>query len=428
MPEPFMTALARVLPVEDAPEADPFGWGAVRLSNLLAATADRRPHRLAFHDQPNREVWSGRPRIAWSYANAQHVVDRLATFLAGLELPAGAPVAISLPNGSEACVALLAVERAGYVPCLLPSAWPEEMLGWAIEAAHVVAVICQGRIADERPAEAFCRLAARYYGLRFICAFGPQAPDGVVDLDRAIIDTKAGSFSNEAGGHAGVVTFEKRDGVPRPVFRPFSSLVAAAAHFLVTEKVGPNERILSLIAPDDHRGLVTGLAASLVAGASLECQGLFESAALDAALASDVPTHLVAPAFMEPALDEADLPDSVVSVVLVHEAPLRFKSRGELKRSVTDVLAFGELACLARTRGAVGHLTFSLDGEGGLSEASEDLLRVRRDEDGTIHFAGAAAEIYDLARGAPVIPAQDSLWRSSGFKADLFAGIVIGVR
>lgn len=423
-----MTALARVMPVEDLPESDPFGWGAVRLSNLLAATADRHPHRLAFHDQPNRESWSGRPRIAWSYANAQRVIDRLATFLAGLGLAPGAPVAVSLPNGSEACVALLAVERAGYIPCLLPSAWPEEMLGWAVESANIVAVICQGRIADERPAEAFCRLAARYYGLRFICAFGPQIPDGVVDLDRAIIDTAANPLPAENPAHAGVVTFQKRDGVPLPVFRPFSSLVAAAAHFLVTEKVDANERILSLIASDDHRGLVTGLAASLVAGASLECQGLFDSAALDAALASGTPTHLVAPAFMEAALAEADLPASVVSVVLVHEAPVRFKSRGELNRAVTDVLAFGEVACLARTRGAVGHLTFSLDGEGALSDASDDLLRVRRDEDGTIHFAGTAAEIYDFARGAPVLPAQDPIWRSSGYRADLFAGIVIGVR
>ena len=79
-------------------------------------------------------------------------------------------------------------------------------------------------------------------------------------------------------------------------------------------------------------------------------------------------------------------------------------------------------------RAGCGASDLSLDGEGGLSDASEELLRVRRDEDGTIHFAGAAAEIYDFARGAPVIPAQGSLWRSSGFKADLFAGIVIGVR
>ncbi len=423
-----MTALARVLPQDDEPEGDPLGWGAVRPSSLLAATADRHPHRLAFHDQPGREAWSGRPRIAWSYANTQRVVDRLATFLAGLGLPAGVPIGICLPNGSEACVALLAVERAGFIPCLLPVAWPEEVLGSAIESANVCAVICQGRVAEERPAELFCRLAARYFGLRFICAFGPNVPDGVVDLDRAIVETEAGPLPPENPSHAGIVTFQKREGPPQALFRPFTSLVAAAAHFLVTEAVESNERILSLLAPDDHRGLVLGLTTSLVTGATLETVGIFEGTALDRALLDERPTRLVVPGFLEPALAEADLPDSVISVILVHEAPVRFKSRGDLKRAVTDVLAFGELACLARTRGAVGHLTFSLDGEGGLPGTSEDLLRVRRDEDGVIHFAGAAAELYEFARGMPILPAQAPVWRSSGFKADLFAGIVIGVR
>jgi mycobactin salicyl-AMP ligase len=423
-----MTALARVLPYEDEPGPDPLGWGAVRLSNLLAATADRHPHRLAFYDQPDRETWSGRPRIPWSYANTQSVVDRLATFLAGLGLPAGAPVGISLANSSEACVTLLAVERAGYIPCLLPIAWPEDVLAEALETAQIAAVICQGRVADERPAEVFCSLAARYYGLRFICAFGPHVPDGVVDLDRAIVNTAANALPPENPAHAGLVTFQQRDGVLQPLFRPFTSLVAATAHFLVTETIDPNERILSLLAPDDHRGLVTGLVASLVAGVTLEMQGLFDSTTFDTALSNEVPTRLVAPAFLEPALAEAGLPDSVVSVVLVHEAPVRFKSRGELKRAVTDVLSFGEIACLARTRGAVGHLTFSLDGEGGPAGTSDDLLSVRRADDGTIHFAGTAAEIYDFARGAPVVPAQIPHWRSSGYKADLFAGIVIGVR
>ena len=49
-------------------------------------------------------------------------------------------------------------------------------------------------------------------------------------------------------------------------------------------------------------------------------------------------------------------------------------------------------------------------------------------EDGSLSFAGAAAEVYDLHRGQPRIPAQLPAWRSSPFKADLFAGIVIGVR
>src|SRR3954447_27080702 len=128
---------------ESHPEADPAGWADVRLSSLLAATADRHPARIAFADQPNREDWSGRPRIAWTYANTQHIVERLATALSALELPPGSPVAICLPNGSEAAVTLMAVERAGYIPCMLPIGWSEEVLGQALESAHASAIICQ---------------------------------------------------------------------------------------------------------------------------------------------------------------------------------------------------------------------------------------------------------------------------------------------
>ena len=94
----------------------------VRLSDILAAAAEREPQRLAIADEPGREAWSGRPRIAWTCASSHHVVERLAAFLSTLDLRPGTSVAISLPNGSEACIALLAVERAGLVPCLFPPA------------------------------------------------------------------------------------------------------------------------------------------------------------------------------------------------------------------------------------------------------------------------------------------------------------------
>ena len=404
------------------------GWEDVHLSNLLAATADRHPGRLAFADQPDRERWSSRPRIAWTYANTQRIVERLATALAALELPPGAPVGICLPNGSEACVTLLAVERAGYVPCLLSAAWPEEVLGRALEAANVIAVVCQTHLADERPAEMFCRLAARYYGIRFICAFGPQVPDGVVDLDRAILDTSADLPPVEDGLYPGFVSFQAADDRPKPIFRPYASCLAAAVTFLVTRKIEAADRILSLLAPDDLRGLTTGLVASLVTGATLESHGLVDGATLEASLQETRPTHLVAPGWMEPALASARLPDSVVSVALVHEAPVRFKARGELQRPVTDVLGFGEIALVSRARSETGHLMLTLEDEQAPGQATRDLLRVRRDDTGTLYFGGAAAEVYDFVRGAPIVPAQVQEWRSSGFKADIFAGIMIGVR
>jgi mycobactin salicyl-AMP ligase len=423
-----MTALARAALPAESPSMGPSAWSNVRLFTLLAATADRNPHRLAFGDQPGRESWSGRPRIAWTYANTLRIIERLAAFLANLDLPSGTPVGICLPNGSEACVTILAVERAGYTPCLLPIGWSEERLGQALEAANVTAVICQGRLAEEHPAEMFCHLAARYYGIRFICAFGPHIPDGVIDLDRAILDTAAGSRQLDPTGLGGLVTFQEQQGALRPLFRPYQSSLAAAVAFLVPQTIKAGDRILTLLAPDDHRGLTTGLVASLVTGATLEGHGLVDSASLTIALDSDVPTHLVAPGWAEKALAAADLPESVVSAVLVHEAPVRFRARGELSCPVTDVLSFGETALLTRARSESGHLLISLDENSAEDYGTRDLLRIRRDDQGVIHFGGSAAETYEFVKGSPVVPAQDPPWRASDFKADLFAGTVIGVR
>ena len=221
-----MIALARATETQSTGQNKPLVWDSVRLSALLAAMAERQPGGLAFSDQPDRGSWSGRPRISWTYANAQHIVERLAAFLSNLGLSPGAPVAICMPNGAEACASILAVERAGLLPCLLPIGWSEEALGRALEIAQVEAVICQGRVAEEEPAQMFCRLAARYFGIRFVCAFGPLIPDGVLDLDRAILDTAASIAPAEPAGHAGLVTFEDRGGEQRPIFRPYNSCLA----------------------------------------------------------------------------------------------------------------------------------------------------------------------------------------------------------
>ena len=415
------------------PEPDSVGttWAAMRLSGLLGATADRHSNRTAFKDQVGREEWSGRVPIEWTYPLAYDVIERLSQFLIQMKLPPKSPVGICLPNGSEACLTILAVEHAGLVPCLLPVAWPEDDLAAAVESANVAAVVTQAIVGDERPAEAFRRLALRYFGLRFIAAYGPMVPDGVTDLDKVLLGSEGldarAMPSAEPTTENGIVTFWRQGGKIRPVFRPSQSVVAAAVTFLVTAKIRAGDRMVSLIAPDDHCGLATGLIASLLSGATLECHGLFSARAFVTALEDPRPTHLVAPAWMEPTLAKAKLPDSILSVILIHDAPARFKARTDLKVPTIDVLAFGELAVMAAPRKGTGQFSLSLDGDTDLGNvATRHLMRVRRDTDGSIEFSGLAAEIQDVGRAAS--PASNKPdWRRSGFKAEMFAGILIGV-
>jgi mycobactin salicyl-AMP ligase len=414
-------------------ETDNIGWGAMRLSSLLAATAERHPERIALIDQVGRQDWSGRPRIDWSHHFARHIVNKLAHFLAGLGLKAGSTIGLCLPNGSEACLSLFAIEQAGFIPCLLPLGMSEKNLSRAVEAAHIQAVITQSVIDNERPAYMFCRIAAGYFGLRFICAFGPMVPDGVVDLDQIIASENNAAppmAAPLAHDDAGIITFSRLSKTIKPVFRPCQSLVAATVNYLIAARISPGDRILTLLPPDDLLGLTTGLVASILSGATLECHGLFNSKVFLASLDRGERTHLVVPGWMEPALAKIPLPPHIISVVLAHRAPIKFKAKSLLRNATIDVLSFDELAIIARPRDAQGRFALSLEDNFGKENiTTRNLLRVRREEDGAVSVSGLAASIRDYKRSHEATPpAPHTQWIRSGFVADVFANILIAVR
>jgi mycobactin salicyl-AMP ligase len=396
---------------------------------LFAERAAQSPKALAFVDQPGRESWCGRPRIAWSYGAAEPIVARLAAFFGSLALPPGAPVAMCLPAGSEALLTLLALERAGLTPCLLPLAWPRDDLARAVEITGAVAVVTQSQVGSLKPAETFRDIAMGYYGLRFVTGFGPQTPDGVLDLDRVMIDERpilAGRgdpapAAAQPPAEPGIVTLARHGEGIAAAFRPARSWVAAASDFLAVARYRPEERVLSLLAPDDLTGLATGFVACLVVGAPFESHGLFDGRALAATLAEGRETRIVAPGWMEPALAAAALPASVAGLVLTHAAPTRFRARTGLARPVVDVLGLEPWALVSRRRGRSGQVAIRLD-EAPTAAAG---LLVRRDVAGLLSVSGAATQACRFARG--VVENDVEEWRPTGYRADVFAGIVIGV-
>jgi len=211
-----------------------------------------------------------------------------------------------------------------------------------------------------------------------------------------------------------------------PVFRPSTSLIAAAARLLVPARIRPGDRLISLMAPDDLKGLALGPVAALLTGACLELHGIFDAGALIDSLDGGGRCHLVVPGWMEAALGRLDLPAGVETVILVHQVPVKFRAHSTLGRRVVDVLAFDEIALIANARTPSGLFALSLDPGLGVTTLAK-LLAIRLDEDAALSFQGAAAMIGELRGGA--LPESDTLlqWHSSCFKADLFAGIIIGV-
>ncbi|GJD61610.1 AMP-binding protein [Methylobacterium frigidaeris] len=440
-------AQATVPAGNEAPVPAPMGLGA-----LLAAVADRHPARIAFIDQASKPVWCGRPAIAWTYAAAREIAARLAEGLQQLRLPPRSPVGLCMAGMAEAHLAFLAIEQAGHIPCPLPVTWDEDRLLQAVEAAQILAVLTQGVLGAERPAETLCRVAMRYFPLRFIAAFGPHVPDGVLGLDQVVLDHRGDAASLGTGPAAGLVTLAcpggasgpapartsapppEPEGAPLPVRREAEALTAAAAGCLVPLRVEPGERILSLLPPSDLKGLATGLAAALLAGATLECHPVFDAGTLSAALDQPVPTHLVAPAWMEAGFSRTTVPGRLRTLAYVHRAPCRLSTRLPGRPGVVDIVAFDEVALLSGRRDAqdVGLVLAAPERAALVPERAAPasdrggLIQLRRDPDGRLSFRGPACAARMLRRGITADENPDG-WMTSRFRASLFAGVATAI-
>ena len=317
------------------------------LAAALFTGARHHPRRTVLRDAGDRRAWNGRPSITWTYDATAEIVGRLARGIASWRLPAGSRIGLWYAGGAEASLAHLAVEAAGHIPCLLSPLWETEALSVAIETVKLTAVLSEGRRGARRPADELAQAAVRHFGLRFIAAFGPSLPDGVISLDALALERGIA----EPEPSRGVVTFAGGD--PRlPIYRSAVALDAAvAAH---VDRLPPTDRILTLLPPHDLRGLATGLGAALATGSMVETLIPFDSGAFGIALARPVPTRLVIPTAFEEAVAAMSLPWTVRAIDVVHRAPANLPAPAAKDFSGPprlDVLVLGEDALITRPRG-----------------------------------------------------------------------------
>jgi hypothetical protein len=404
--------------VDAAPDASARSGG---LAACLFAAALAGPQRTALRDSGDRAGWCGRPAITWTYAAAAEIVGRLARGVAAWRLPAGSRIGLWFSGGAEAALAHLAVEAAGHLPCALPATWDAEQLSGGIEAAGLVAVLTEGRRGERRPAEELTRAAMRHFSLRYLAAFGPGVPDGVISLDAMALERGV----IEPAASRGLVTFAGGD-PGRPVFRTAEALAAAIDAHLDVRPLTADERILTLLPAHDLRGLVTGLGAALAVGAGLETVLPFDEAGFRAALLRPVPTRLVVPALIEPALVALPLPWTVRTLDVVHRAPTNLTLRAAPASAGPqrfDSLVFGEDAVLTRPglRDLAATLAYP-----ERAPLPRRLLAIARGADGGFAYRGPACAAAPLPRGE--IPETDAqTWRSAGYRPLLAGGAATGV-
>lgn len=404
--------------VDAAPDASARSGG---LSACLFAAARAGPQRTVLRDSGDRVAWCGRPAITWTYAAAAEIVGRLARGIGAWRLPAGSRIGLWFSGGAEAALAHLAVEASGHLPCAMPAIWDSEQLSAGIEAAGLVAVLTEGRRGERRPAEELANAAMRHFGLRYLAAFGPAVPDGVISLDALALERGI----VEPAASLGLVTFADSDPT-RPVYRTAAALAAAVEAHLDALPPGADERILTLLPAHDLRGLVTGLGAALAVGAGLETVLPFDETGFRSALLRPVPTRLVVPALIEPALAALSLPWTMRTLHVVHRAPTPLtpgSTSGATSPQRLDSLVFSEDAVLTRPglRDLAATLAYP-----ERAPLPRTLLAIARGADGSLSCRGPACAAAPLPHGE--IPDTDAqAWRATGYRPVLSGGTALGV-
>jgi hypothetical protein len=401
-----------------ADQQRPGDWtSSAALARLLAEAARVHPDRPAFRDGPGRESWCGRPSFELSCEVGDEAVARLAGYLAELGLEPGSRVGVCLPNGSEAAMSILAIGGAGLTPCLLDVTATAGELSNAIETADIRAVITQARLGADRLAEKLCFVAAGFFRLRFLLAFGPNVPDGVVDLDPVLLSPRRSRALSvrsidPSGTEPGFVSFGRGSGGRSPYFRTYRSLLAATAPIVRAAKLRPQDRLLTLIPADDLKGLATGLVAALVSGATLEAHAVFDSASFGEALSVGGATHLVVPGWMEPALAEMNPGPALRSTILVHEPPLQLEGRPAGTSRIVDVVCCSEMALLSAARDDAGRISYAVLCAAGGSETGPPLIHVELSPEDEILVRGPGVALRDRS-------IEDaSEWYGSGLKIE----------
>jgi mycobactin salicyl-AMP ligase len=294
---------------------------------LLEAASRTFPGRLAVEGLDQLDGSRSPYDSAMDLQRLRERARCVAHLLTRLRLAPGAPVAVVLPNCPEAMITLHGILMAGYSPLFLPVTMSEEDVRVALERNAVPALITVTNIGTLKPAEAMRQVAARYFGLRFLMAFGDTPPDGVLSLDR--LPEAPETLSERPLDAAHILTYDQQ--TKECVVRTGEDLIAAGLSVAATAAIKPGHRIISLLAPDDLTGIVTGPVLSLVAGATLQTLAQFNSEHLIAALEDKQRVHIIAPAWLEPALVASDLMALpwVVSVMFVHNTPWTWQSRGD---------------------------------------------------------------------------------------------------
>ena len=324
-------------------------WAKLTLDTLLTTAVGARPGRRSFSDAPDIATWSDLKPKATNTGELGALVDRFARQISTLGLKAGDHVLVAMPNCVDGVAALLGLIAAGYVPCPVSVVAQQAEIVEAAEAVGARAIVTVNRYADLRPSEQARMAASRYYGLRFVCAFGPGAPNGVVSLD----DWQDGELSREplpenSSTQAAIVTFDRTPQGLVPHGRSHAQVISDALALSACSGLTSRGSIITTFAPVSAAGFIATVAAPLISGTMVALHGPFDAGVLRAQLTESPESIVVLPAAVENEI-RAVLGERLKDTIIVTR-DLGAARPGNTPGRVTELVSLGEAALLSLLR------------------------------------------------------------------------------
>jgi len=331
-------------------------WAHLTLAGLSRIASRTRPHTLAIGEAPDTAEWYHRTPRVLSYAELHASALHFARQMAALGLLPGDKLLISLPNVADLAIAIVGAAIAGLVPCPLPVSAGPLALRQAAELMQARALVTGERVGDTPTALAAREVAAAVFGLRHVCGFGADLPDGVVALDAwNDVEETHGQVVDSAGDVA-LVTFETYGPQLRAIARTHNQLIADALALSAVGRMSRGASVVSTIPAATALGVVAAVALPLLTGASVHLHGPFSSQILRDQLSFRAGAHLIVPEALEPVLEQVEslLPHKMGTPLLVQRWPALAPPADRLpaQRRVVDLHAVGETAIVATARQA----------------------------------------------------------------------------
>jgi mycobactin salicyl-AMP ligase len=321
-------------------------WSHLTLDAIAETASRARPSRRAFTDSPDRATWTdGEPR---ELTSGQLGVELriFARKLLTLGVKPGDRVIVMLPNLTEGASALLGVMLAGLTPCALSVVSSVDEIQRAAERVRATGVITVARYAHLKPAQAACEAASRYYGIRFVGAFGTALPPGAIPLsDWPDDDVSSDALSAPQPHHAALISFGA-DGEPH--VRSHAQLISEALALSAISGLTSRGHLLGTFTPVSAAGVIASLAAPLISGAHVHLHGPFSPETLSAQFDASPDAILILPSAAEMAvrsLAGAQIRDTIV----INREPGMHRPANANGR-VTELLSLGEWATWALLR------------------------------------------------------------------------------